>query len=137
MGTQGLRAFECGVKGTDWTRIVHAMTRNKARYLYWRDIREPWPDVPFTAITCRTLGSPQSDAGFLKTAEYRNVPLARIGMRVEVEKEPGMIVGHNSSANFDVLFTDGKNKGYIFNCHPNWRMKYFAEGGAVLYDFNE
>jgi len=135
MGTQELQAFECGVKDTDWTRTVHAMTRNKARYLYWRDVREPWPDVPFTAITCRKLGRPQTDAGFLKTAAYRNVPLARIGMRVEVGGDSGLIVGKNSSANFDVLFTDGKHKGHILNCHPNWMMKYFAEDGNVLYEF--
>jgi hypothetical protein len=129
-----LRAFECGVKGTDWTRIVHALSRGKAKYEYWHDVTEPWPDIPFTAITCRVLGPPQTDAGFIKTATYRGVPLARIGMRVEVDGEPGVIVGKNSSANFDVLF-DGKHKGGALNCHPNWMMKYFDADGKVIYDF--
>ena len=130
-----LQAFECGVKGTDWTRVVHAMTRNKARYLYWRDVTEPWPDIPFTAISCRKAGPPQTDADFSKTAAYRGVPLAKIGMRVEVGADPGVIIGKNSSANFDVLFTGGKYKGQILNCHPNWMMKYFNDDGSVLYEF--
>jgi hypothetical protein len=130
-----LRAFEVGVKGTDWTRTVHALTAGKAKADYLRDVSEPWPDVKFTDITCRCLGGPVTDDGFRKTATYRGVPFAKIGMRVEVGGDAGQIAGNNSSANFDVLFTAGKHKGLTLNCHPNWMFKYFGDNGEVLAEF--
>ena len=130
-----VRAFEVGVKGTNWTRTVHALTAGKAKYKYFCDVREPWPDVKFTNISCRCLGSPVTDEGFLKTAAYRGVPFARIGMLVEVGGNAGQIVGKNTSANFDVLFTAGKHKGLTLNCHPNWMFKYFDDAGKVIAEF--
>jgi len=128
----GLRAFDCGVRGTDWHRTVHAATPGKAKAIYWRDVCEAWPDTPFTAVTVHCIGDPRTDDGFLKTAAYRNVPFARIGMRVEVAGHSGFIAGKNSSANFDVYFTDGPDKGQTLNCHPNWKMRYFGEDGKVI-----
>ena len=46
----------------------------------------------------------------------------------------GVIVGQNSSANFDVLFSDGPHAGQTLNCHPLHMMKYFDEVGSIIYD---
>jgi hypothetical protein len=124
-----LRAYECGVKGRNWNRTVHAMSPGKAKVEYWRDVREAWPDIPYTAITCRVVGEPQSSEEFQRTAQYRGVPFARVGMNVLVDDMPGVIVGPNASANFDVLFTGGKYNGQTLNCHPGHMMRFFDADG--------
>lgn len=121
-----LRAYEITVVDTDWHQIVHARTASKAKYLYIRDVWESWPEVSFKHLRCRLVGAPQ-------TAEYRGVPFARIGMRVRCGGDFGVIVDRNSSANFDVLF----DRGGIFNCHPNWMMKYFDESGKLIAEFGD
>jgi hypothetical protein len=102
---QAVYAFEVGVKGTDWTGIVNARTAGQAKSWYHRQVTEAWPSIPYTAITCRKVGAPESSEGFVRNAEYRGVPHVRCGQRVLVcGKARGVIVGHNGSANFDVLF---------------------------------
>ncbi len=129
------RAFECNVRGTNWQRTIYALSAGKAKSEYWRDVREAW-DTPFTAITCRSLHTPPpTPERFLSVADSRGLPFARIGMRVEVEGEPGVLVGANDSANFDVFFTAGKLQGQTGNCHPHYEMKYFGQDGTVLADF--
>lgn len=132
-----LRSFECGVKGTDWTRIVYAFTRSKARYKYWRDVHEVWDGVKIMDVTSRAVAMPQTDEGFANTARKRGVPLAKIGMHIEVGGEPGILVGKNDSANFNVFFEAGQHAGQELNCHPNWMMKYFDADGKVIYDFTK
>jgi hypothetical protein len=46
------------------------------------------------------------------------MPDVRCGQRVRVGKHVGVIVGHNSSANFNVLFGEGEYKGKTLNVHP-------------------
>lgn len=128
-----LRAYECTVKGTDWHRTVHAETAGKAKLEYWRDVREAWQDTPYTAIRCRVIGPPQTSDDFRRTAEYRGVSFARVGMDVIVNGCRGVIVGHNCSANFDVLFQDGRYKGQTLNCHPQSGVAYFDKDGALIY----
>ena len=130
-----LQAYEVSVIGTEWTRTVHALSRGKAKYEYWLDVREPWPDIKFTQIRCRTLGSPRNTDAFSNTAAKRGVPFARIGMRVQVGPDFGLLVDRNDSMNFQVLFTSGKYEGQVVNCHPNWMMKYFADDGTLIKEF--
>ena len=132
-----LRAYQCGVRGMDWSRTVHAETAGKAKSEYFRDIRESWPEMPFTAVTAHCIGGPITDSRFLETAKYRGVAFARVGMAVEVDGSRGVIVGHNSSANFDVLFESGAFAGCTLNCHPNWRIRYFQPDGALIQEFQE
>ncbi len=68
-------------------------------------------------------------AGFRRCMEYRGIPFARIGMRVLVDGKPGAIVGHNDSANLDVLF-DGDR--HASNCHPGWMVVYLDDGGNPI-----
>ena len=115
-----LYSWEVSVKGTDWTRTVNARTSGQAKSDYHRDLSDPWPDIPYTAIRCRKIGAPHTSKQFVRNAEYRGLPDVKCGQRVKVGDEFGVIVGHNSSANFDVLFdADSKYRGQTLNCHPD------------------
>lgn len=114
-------AFECSVVGTDWKRIVNARSAGKAKADYRRDVREPWPSIPFTAIRCRKVGAPHSSEQFIWNAQRRGMPNVRCGQRVAVGEARGVIVGHNSSANFDVLFDEDSPRcpNERLNVHPS------------------
>jgi len=115
-------SFACSVVGTDWgEQIINARTRGRAKREYHLNVTDAWPDVPFTAIRARKVGAPHTSADFIRTAQYRGLPNVRCGQRVKVGEARGVIIGHNSSANFDVLFDDDSPRyaGEILNCHPN------------------
>jgi hypothetical protein len=136
-----LRAYECyptylaeegrRYRCTHGGSVIHAQSASKARYLYFLQVGECYPDLKLHHIGVKSLGVPKTLDDFLLTAKYRGVPFARIGMDVEVDGRRGVIVGNNSSANFDVLFDDGQRG----NCHPNYRVKYFDAEGKVLAEF--
>lgn len=69
-------------------------------------------------------------------ARCRGITFAKLGMMVEVSGDVGTIVGMNGSANLDVQFANqlkyGKHK---HNCHPQYQIKYFDNGGNVVADF--
>jgi hypothetical protein len=114
------------------------MSPGKAKVEYWHDVRESWPDIPFTAVTACLEGRPITDEHFLSTAAYRGVPFARVGIKVHVDVTGfGVITGNNYSANFNVLFKSGKYAGQTLNCHPKWRITYYDAGGVVLKEFSE
>lgn len=112
-------AFEVSVAGTDWSATVNERSAGRAKGAYHRCVIDAWPNVPFTAMRARKLGAPQSSPGFLRCAEYRGVGL-RCGQKVSVRcgdsARRGVVVGHNDSANFDVLFFD---TGQRLNVHPS------------------
>jgi hypothetical protein len=132
-----VKAYEIGVKSRpEFGQTVYAITAGKAKYSYLLDVQDCWPDVQFKDLTCRSLGTCfSSGEDFKRTARKRGVEFAEIGMRVEVDGEPGVIVGKNDSANFDVLFTGPKHRGNTLNCHPNWKFKYFAADGSLIKEF--
>jgi hypothetical protein len=115
-------AFEVSVKGTDWTKIINARSAGKAKHEYYRSVVESWPDVPFTAMRARKYnsGRPYTSEAFERNANYRGLPAVKCGDRVRVADCCGVIVGHNSSANFDVLFDDDAPRygGMRLNVHP-------------------
>ena len=117
-------AWECNVRGKDWQRTINHLTAGKARYEYLMDLRDAWPDATFADITVRKVGPAHTSEAFLRTATYRGMPSLRCGARVEVlcgtKRALGVIVGHNDSANFDVLFDeDTYFNGGIGNVHPS------------------
>lgn len=116
-----LFAWNVEVKGTTWSKIINACTRGQAKLEYYLDVRESWPDVPYTAMRCQKIGAPHTSADFERNARYRKMPNIRCGQRVKVGKGFGVIVGHNSSANFDVLFDKDSPEysGLRLNCHPS------------------
>jgi hypothetical protein len=115
-----LCAYEVSVKGTDWTMVVNARSSGKAKSDYHRDVTDVWPDVQFTDMRCRKVGTPHTSEAFKRNAEYRGLPNIRCGQRVIVGKSHGVIVGHNASANLNVLFDDDAPRyaGMTLNCHP-------------------
>ncbi len=129
-----LRAYECNVAGRDWQTIVNHTTPGKAKSEYLRNVRDAWPDVTYRMIRVRVAGPPSTSEAFAMMRLYRKIPAAHVGMVVQVGEHRGVIVGHNSSANLDVLFGPGRLDGQILNCHPNWDIRYF-EGEDVVYDF--
>lgn len=116
-----LFAWEVSVKGTDWTKTVNARTAGQAKRDYHLDVRDAWPDVPYTVMRCRKIGAPHTSERFKHNARYRGMPDVQCGQRVKVGEARGVIVGHNDSANFDVLFDDDSPKyaGLKLNCHPS------------------
>lgn len=118
-----VHTFEVGVKNAPWppTQINHR-TAGKAKSEYLRDVRESWPDITYLDLTVRKVSSSAfSSQQFLRVAHYRGLPDARCGQRVIVGKGRGVIVGYNSSANFDVLFDDDSPEyaGLTLNVHPH------------------
>lgn len=119
-----VRPYLCWVDGSDHIGTqVFAETAGKARYRYWRDMLDVLPDL--LLIQCRVRlsaeGARTSDA-FRRNALYRGIPFAYCGMNVKVGGKPGVIVGHNSSANLDILFANGQ----VMNCHPHSEVEYFT-----------
>lgn len=112
-------AFECRHKDDEWRgSIINSISAGQAKSDYWRDVLDVWPDVKFTDIRVRKLGPAHTSDAFVRNARYRGMPDVKCGQRVRVGDSEGWIVGHNSSANFDVLFDTGRLKGGPFNVHP-------------------
>jgi hypothetical protein len=130
-----IRSYECSISNWERSTVVHAISRGKAKAEYFYDVKDCCPDLKFTDVLCRAIGAPMQCDGFARTANYRGVPFAKIGMKVECGGHTGYIVGKNSTANFNIYFETGPHKGLTLNCHPNWFIKYFAEDGSVLGDF--
>lgn len=125
-----LRAFDVGVKGTDWHTVIHHQTAGKAKYRYLLHVQDAWDGVSFKNLTCRAVG-PCESLSVRRVAISRGLPFARIGMRIICDGHYGRIVGANDSSNFEVLFDDG----HCGNCHPHWKMTYLTEDGEVLGEF--
>lgn len=114
-------AFEVWVKTVpEWRRTINARSAGKAKSDYLLDLQDAWPDYRFTDLAVRKIGGPHTSEQFIRNATYRGMPDVRCGQRVIVGKGRGVIVGHNSSANFDVLFDDDSPEypGLTLNVHP-------------------
>jgi hypothetical protein len=110
-------AFECRFDG--FVSTINAGSAGKARYEYLLSVRESYPDATFADIRVRKVGPAHTSAAFLRTAKYRGIPDLRCGEAVTVNERSGFVVGHNDSANFDVLFADGDWKDCVLNVHPS------------------
>lgn len=123
-----LRSYECNVKGADWSRYVHATSAGKARYQYWLDVSDPWPDVKITDITVRSCRQIMRNVTKLPgggeyckvehTAKHRGLNVKE-GSVVRWEGNCGWIVDSNGSANFRVLMSEGPNAGHEVVIHPS------------------
>ena len=114
-------AFSVNVKGRNWDSVINHRTAGKAKAEYLRSVQDSWPDVQFTDITCHKIGErPETNESFIRTAEYRGLPTLRCGSHVVVGTATGVIIGHDSSANFRVLFDDDspQYQGLILSVHP-------------------
>ena len=112
-------AFEVWAVGSPHRRIINARTSGAARYDYLLDVLDCWPDARYTDMRARKIGAPHTSEEFLRNARYRGMPDLRCGEAVTVNGMSGVVVGHNDSANFDVLFDEGtKWAGSVLNVHP-------------------
>ena len=119
-----VHAFAVGIVGRGGTDVVHHRTAGRAKAAFWRDLHDVLPDLRFVDVTVRKLPAVVTSPAFARTATYRGMPGLQCGQRVEVRAREviarGAIVGHNSSANFDVLFDDDSPAfaGLVLNVHP-------------------
>lgn len=121
-------AFAVGIVGRDATSTVNHRSAGRARAAFLRDIRDVWPDLLYTHVFARKLGPPETTPAFKRTALYRGMHDLRCGDRVAVRTTRdgatvdalGVVVGHNESANFDVLFDDDSPAfaRLTLNVHP-------------------
>jgi hypothetical protein len=114
-------AFACRVS---WAprfgeTIYNRAKAGQAKYDHYLQVHDAWESVKYTDIRVRKVGAPVSSEQFLENAKYRGLPDLRCGQRVKVGDSFGTVVGHNSSANFDVLFDEGgRYGGQTLNVHP-------------------
>ena len=132
-----LKAYAVSLDGEYWVTI-NATSRGVAKNKFRQDLE--W-DVAYIDIKCKTLGDVEfhTTERFKQNAKYRGIEFAYCGMKVQLGENFGWIVGHNSSANLDVLFYKGKPSyvGHTLNCHPNWKMKYFDKQGNIIKDYEK
>jgi hypothetical protein len=66
--------------------------------------------------------------------KQRGLDFIKKGMKVQSTHSGkfGVVKGGNESGNIDVLF-DGDKRPQ--NCHPTWKIKYFAADGSLVADF--
>jgi len=63
--------------------------------------------------------------------------IVKLGMKVEMDGEPGTIVGLNFSGNFDIKFANELKYGKKpINCHPTYKIKYFDENNQLIRSFD-
>jgi hypothetical protein len=106
--------------------FVVARSRGAAKYRHWLHVSDVWQEMPYTAMRARAADGFHESARFRECMEYRGVPFARVGMMVRFDDgKTGTIVGHNSSANLDVIL-DGADD--VLNCHPAWKISYLVDG---------
>jgi hypothetical protein len=76
----------------------------------------------------------QNIRDFERMKEARGIEFAHLGMRLEVNGKPGVIVGSNNSMNLDVCLDGSVDRS---NCHPWWRIKYFDNYGKVIREYGD
>jgi hypothetical protein len=135
-----LRSWAVRFVNDDHEEIINARSRGQAKMEFLRYVEED-PEDAYLAVRVRTDGPvrpPQTTPAFRHVAEGRGVSFAACGMRVCVGEDYGVIVGHNSSANFDIRFDlDSQYPDMVLNCHPNWEIAYFDDVGEIIKDFRK
>ena len=104
----------------DFCRTINARSAGKAKTAYLDNLKDAGWGYKFTDLRVKKVGPPETSEGFRRNAAYRGVPDVECGQRVIVGDGRGVIVGHNASANFNVLFDDDSPKyaGMVLNVHP-------------------
>jgi hypothetical protein len=127
-----LKSYNCSIDNEHWSTI-NAISKGSAKSKYFRKLDADW--IKYTQIKCKVNGYPYTSEEFIRCTKYRNIEFAYCGMKVNVSGWNGFIVGHNNSANLDILFIDGKYSGQTLNCHPNFKIKYFDKQGNLIKEY--
>lgn len=125
------------IKGTEI-----AETPGKAKYQFYRYLQDGIWEIDFKTFLkyawVEKIGVANishlfgDEDQFVRVREYRGIPLAEFGMKVEVCGKLGRIVGGNSSSNLNIVFDGNWNTN---NCHPHYEMVYYDNSGNIVYDF--
>jgi len=102
--------------------VVDAASPAAAKYRYFLELDslfETFSDFLRNVASVRKVSvaerrATSRQAAFDRVKKYRGVEFAEIGMRVLVGDRPGVILGANASANFDVDIG-----GVVCNVHPH------------------
>lgn len=144
-----MNTYEVWVQWNEWDdpwcrQTVQGETAGKAKYAFWEYLQDGLWEEPFGEVVkklrCRKIGGFRvsdlftSPVTFREVCERRAIDFAYQGMKIEVDGQPGVIVGANNSMNLDVCF-DGRY--YAENCHPWWKTKYFDRKGNLIKEFND
>lgn len=127
------RCYKCSLDGENWWSTF-APSPGQAKQAYIR-IMDGCADDAYLYILCRVSGAQTSEA-FKENARNRGIPFSYVGMNVKVQGDKGVIAGHNSSANLDIYFVEGKHRGKTLNCHPNWKIAYFSKEWKLVKAFD-
>lgn len=118
-------AFEVWLAGDQFSEShkysTNARTAGQAKMDFMRMLDGCCGKLPWTKLRVKKIGGPKTSEQFVRNAVYRGLPEVRCGDPVRVGEAHGIIVGHNASANFDVLF-DGDSPEYAgmrLNVHPS------------------
>ena len=139
-----LKTFECSVEysgGKKYSDTIVALTPAKARYQFYRRMEydKPYKNW-FKHINVRSLGVMKpSDffediEKFNDVCERRGLEFVRMGMTINVAGKKGIVVGGNSSLNFNVVM---EGTTYSQNCHPTWETTYYDKQMNIIKDFKK
>lgn len=134
--------FKDGVEQPAIKSTVIAETPSKAKYQFYKYLQDGIWECDFETFLKYAWVEKIRIAGihhlfgdyeqFARVIDYRGIPLAFQGMKVEVCGKLGRIVGSNSSSNLNIVFDGNWHKN---NCHPRHEMVYYDNHGNIVYDF--
>ena len=116
-----LRSFACSrAKYPAWgVSHYNTLSASAAKVRHFHALRESFPEARFTDLRVRQAGPAHSSEEFIRCALRRGLPTLRCGDVVVSGGARGLVVGHNSSANFDILFLEGPHARLTLNVHPS------------------
>ncbi len=119
MKTQ-VTGYAVRIRGRWEHTYINAASPGKAKLQFLLDLDGCFPDLRFTDLRVRKLKAPHTSLSFIRNARYRGLEDLKCGQKVRVGEAFGTVVGHNASANFDVLFDEKSPKypGQRLSVHP-------------------
>ncbi len=124
--------------------IITHENEKMAKYHFYKQLKKQGIiNMPFEQLepflTCEYKGVVDiatlfgKEEPFRKMCNFRRIPFAKRGMRVEVQGRKGTIVGNCKNDLFIVL-DDNPHK---FRFNPHWEIVYFNEKGEIIKDYRK
>ncbi|MCU5408084.1 hypothetical protein OCA16_26440 [Bacillus cereus] len=124
--------------------IVVKESEKMAKYHFYKQVKKQgFINMPFEQfepfITCEYKGVVDiatlfgKEVPFRKMCDFRRIPFAKRGMRVEAQGRKGTIVGNCKNDLFIVLDDDP----HKFRFNPHWEIVYFNDDGEIIKDYHK